>query len=198
MSIPRLVFSTTSNYERKWWDKGSGASQDGAFYRPKPPSGYYIMGDYGQSNYNNPTGTVFVFKAEDDDPNNPLLKPPEGFAQIVNDRGSGSDEDGSFWYPLPPDGYVSIGSVVQSGYDEPVVSDYRCIRFDLVVVGSLGGLIYADHGSGASEDMAIYRINYANVIFAHRGYSYPTDPIWLPQGLKDHVALAFHNLLESK
>lgn len=198
MGIPRLIFSTTSQFSEVWRDKGSGATMNGAFYRPIPPSGYKIMGDYGQRNYNKPNGTVMVFKAEHEDPNNLLLKPPEGFSQIVNDRGSDADQDGSFWYPLPPYGYVSIGSVVQRGYDEPDVEDYRCIRFDQVITGTLGGLIYADHGSGADQDMSIYRINYANVIFAHLGYDNPTELVWLPEGLKDHIGLAFHNLIEKK
>ena len=197
MGIPRLVFNTTSKFVEVWHTRGT-TIQVGVFYRPIPPSGYYIMGDYGQSNYEEPTGKVVVFRVEDDDPNNPFLKPPEGFSQIVNNRGSGLDLDVSFWYPLPPAGYVSIGSVVQRGYDEPDVSDYRCIRFDLVEAGSLDGLIYANYGSSADEHMSIYRIDYTNVIFAHRGYDYPREPVWIPWGLKEHIASAFHNLIESK
>lgn len=183
MGIPRLAFSTTSSFTEVWSDKGSGADTDGTFYRTNPPDGFFSIGDYGQSNYKEPSGTVLVIQAIDDDPNNPLLKPPTGFAQIVNDKGSGADQDGSFWYPLPPAGYVSIGSVVQQGYNPPTIQNYRCLRLDQVEKGSNGGLIYADHGSGADEDMSIFRLDVTNVIWAQKGYQDPIGPFYQPKGL---------------
>jgi len=50
-----------------------------------------------------------------------------------------------------------------------------------VTQGSIGGLIYADHGSGAPEDMAIYWMANTNVIVAHRGYGLIPQMVWQPK-----------------
>ena len=36
------------------------------------------------------------------------------------------------WHPVPPPGYVALGSVVLAGPLVPVVEDYICLREDLV------------------------------------------------------------------
>jgi hypothetical protein len=181
---PVLNFSTTSKYDRKWWDKGSGAGMDGAFYRPIPQQGYFILGDYGQGNYNPPNGTVLTIKVEQDDPDQPALKVPEDFVQVYNDKGSGADEDGSFWAPIAPFGYVACGHVVQRGYNKPDVPELRCLRYDLaksIVIA--GNLIWNDKGSGANMDVSIYRNLALNTIYAVASYDTPTETSNAPKVL---------------
>jgi vacuolar protein sorting-associated protein 13A/C len=36
---------TTSQFERIWWDKGSDSRKVVSIWRPKPPSGYAVLGD---------------------------------------------------------------------------------------------------------------------------------------------------------
>ena len=177
----RLAFKTTSDFTEMWRDEGSGALSDGAFYRTNPPPGFFSIGDYGQNNYDTPSGPVIVVQAGEDDVDAPLLVAPTGYRQISNDKGSGADQDGSFWLPLAPEGYVSIGCVVQSGYDEPDLDNYRCIRADQVEQGTLGGLIYKDLASGATQDMANYWLNDTNVLSAKRSYSPPSELEWKPR-----------------
>ncbi len=47
-------------FELVWNDGGSGARQDGSFYRPIRPAGYFALGHYGQGDYAAPDGTVAV------------------------------------------------------------------------------------------------------------------------------------------
>tara|TARA_R110000751_G_scaffold307401_1_gene428478 strand:+ start:39444 stop:41333 length:1890 start_codon:yes stop_codon:yes gene_type:complete len=176
-----LVFKTTSDFTKVWRDQGSGALSDGAFYRTNPPAGFFSIGDYGQSNYQAPDGRVIVVQAGNEDVAEPLLVAPIGYRQISNNRGSSAEEEGSFWLPLAPQGYVSIGCVVQRGYDEPDIANYRCIRADQVEPGTLGGLIYKDLGSGAAQDMANYWLTDTNVLSSKRGYSPPSDREWKPR-----------------
>ena len=106
---------------------------------------------------------------------------PTSWAWSNNRGSSAEEEEGSFWLPLAPQGYVSIGCVVQRGYDEPDIANYRCIRADQVEPGTLGGLIYKDLGSGAAQDMANYWLTDTNVLSSKRGYSPPSDREWKPR-----------------
>ncbi|HEV8583058.1 MAG TPA: Vps62-related protein [Thermoanaerobaculia bacterium] len=185
MSLPPvLVLSTTSRFERIWWDKGSGADMDGAFYRPQPQDGFFILGDYGQGNYNSPNGTALTIRVDQDDPNQPALKPPDDYVLVYSDKGSGADEDGSFWAPIPPFGYVVCGHVVQRGYQKPSVPSFRCLRYDLAKsVTIAGNLIWNDRGSGAEMDVSIYRNLALNTIYAVASYDTPTETTNAPKVL---------------
>ena len=156
---PTLFVSTTSIYTWLYNDSGSGASMDVSIYRPTPSDGTYkIIGDYAQGNYNPPVGTSLIVKAINDDPNFPLIKPPVDYTEVWNDKGSGGNHDGSIWFPVPPDGYISIGFVCQTGYNKPSISNYACLRKDLCVDASPGQLIWNDRSSGASKDVSLYQI----------------------------------------
>jgi len=43
-----LVITYTDQFAYRWHDDGRGYSQDGAFYHPIPPAGYYALGSIGQ------------------------------------------------------------------------------------------------------------------------------------------------------
>lgn len=180
----RPILDTTSHFTQVWTDSGSGADKDGAFYKPRVPEGFFSIGDYGQSNYSTPRRAVVVVKAVNEDPNDPLLKAPIDYALIWKDTGSGASKDGSFWQPVPPDGYVCIGSVVQHGYSKPQRPDYRCLRYDQVERGSTAGLIWNDRGSGADNDVEVYALRGTNVIYAQDNYNAPSQTLWQPKGAR--------------
>ena len=156
---PTLLVSTTSIYDWIYNDQGSGSHMDVTIWRPHPSdSTFFFIGDYAQGNYSAPSGVSLIVKAINDDPSNPLIKPPISFNPIWNDQGSGGDHDGSVWYPVPPDGYVTIGFLGQSGYNPPVLSNYACLRRDLCEPTVVGPLIWSDKGSGAHQDVSLYSI----------------------------------------
>src|SRR5262245_35032952 len=170
---PTLLISTTSLYDWVYSDKGSGADMDVTIWRPHPgDASYSIIGDYAQGNYGAPTGSALIVKAINDDPQNPLLQPPQCYNQVWTDKGSGGDHDGSIWFPVPPDGYFSIGFVGQSGYDKPSLLNYACLRRDLVEQADVGALIWNDKGSGADQDVSLYQIvGVANAFVAQGNYN---------------------------
>jgi hypothetical protein len=188
---PVIEFSTTQQYSPIWNDKGSGAHMDGAFYRPLPQEGFYILGDYGQGNYNLPSEPVLTIRVKEDDPEHPALKEPLDwqFVSIWKDKGSGAHEDGSVWAPVAPFGYVVCGHVFQKGYDMPTpatspgLDKYRCLRYDLATQVALGGLIWNDKGSGADKDVAVYRVPSLNVVFAVPTYDPPIQGAYVPSAL---------------
>lgn len=157
--MSNVVITLTSTFEPNnlYWDKGSGAHMDGSFWRAIPPAGFYLLGDYAQAGYDAPHGTMVVVQ-DDNSGGTAALAAPTGFTQVYNDKGSGADEDGAIWWPIAPNGYVAMGAVVTRGYDAPPTDIFRCIRFDLVVPGSIGSLIWNDQGSGAGDDVSTYAI----------------------------------------
>jgi len=167
---PYLIVSTTSQYTWLYNDRGTGAHMDVSIWRPAPTDNTFsIVGDYAQSNYYDPAGTSLIVKAINDDPSNPLLKPPVRYAEIWDDKGSGGTHDGSIWWPVPPDGYLSLGFVGQTGYNPPVVSNYACIRKDYCKDSVAGQLIWNDKGSGASKDVSVYILDGVKGAFVAQG-----------------------------
>lgn len=151
---PGLAIQTVSDYTLIWNDKGSGGKYDGAFYRPTVPEGYYMIGDYGQSNYDSPNESIVVVKPLTQD----AIAHPVDYKLIWADHDSGSDRDGSFWRPIPPEGYQAIGTVGQSGYDKPSLDTVVCIREDYLVPGKVGTMIWNDKDTGADTDFGAWKI----------------------------------------
>jgi hypothetical protein len=169
---PYLLQRTTSNYAFLYNDRQTGGAHDVTIYRPSPTdAGWFTIGDYAQNNYHPPTGSSPIVMAVNDDPNNPLIQPPKGYTQVWNDKGSGGLHDGSIWFPVPPDGYISIGFVAQMGYlspldpNSPVPINYACLRLDLVEKSTVGPAIWNDRHSGAHQDVTIYEINGEQCVF---------------------------------
>lgn len=169
VDTPILLVSTSSTYNLLYNDEGTSSDMDVSIYRATPPAGYFIIGDYAQGDYNPPNGVSEVVMAVNDDPMNPLLKSPLRYVQVWNDNGSGGDRDGSIWYPVPPSGYVSLGFVAQNGYNPPLISNYRCVREDLVHRVSVGALIWNDVGSGSDLDVSVYAEQNASDCFVAQG-----------------------------
>jgi VPS62-like protein len=172
---PHLVVSTTGNYTLVWDTKAfQGTSV--SFYRPNPtdPS-YFILGDYAQANYKGPAASSVIVKAVNDDPSTPLLKAPTTYRQVwkvltLEDllRGRG------LWYPVAPDGYLTIGFIAYFGADQPSIGNYACVRQDLVEEAQPGALIWDDKGMSQKlgtikipvvPQVAVYKIVGASGVF---------------------------------
>jgi Vacuolar protein sorting-associated protein 62 len=181
---PTLIVSTTANYGWIYSDAGSGAHMDVTIYRPYPTDpGVYCVGDYAQGNYSSPSGVSITVKAVNDDPSHPLLAAPLHYNEIWNDHGSGGDHDGSIWYPVPPDGYVSLGFVCNGGYDQPNIPTYRCVRRDLTEATQAGPLIWNDQGSGAHMDVSLWQlVGVPNAFLAQGNYNPYTGPAFKLKG----------------
>ena len=78
-----------------WNDGGSDGDNDGAFWAPFVPKGFFAINHTARSNYNSPSLNLFVARAlrEDSRP----LAAPIGYELIWTDSGSGADRDGAFW-----------------------------------------------------------------------------------------------------
>lgn len=159
---PAIVASVTSQYGRpdQWDTAHDHGGADVSFWRPTPSdSAFYTVGDLMQPGYGPPTGTsmiVRVINGEND--SLPLIAAPIAWERIWHDQGSGASRDGAIWRPVPPDGYVCLGHVLNAGYDEPVAGsiNYGCIRHDYVQLidpAQLTTQIWNDKGTHAHDDV---------------------------------------------
>lgn len=166
----------TKSFRITWKDRKSGARLSGAFYRPKPKSGYIAVGDYGQSNYGKPNGAVLTIKR-----NGPIKwKYPVSYTRIWKDSGSGASWDGSYWRPNPPKGYVAIGMCCQRGHGRaPSVKEIACVRKDFAERTTPKSLIWNDRKSGANRDVSVYYNEKVGTIYVQANYRKPgTNCFW--------------------
>lgn len=152
---PSLVVSMTSQYQSLWSADATSAFSTVSIYRPQAPDGFFIIGDYAQGDDGPPLGVSQIVKAVDDDPQNPLLIAPASYRQLW---ANGGNVPGSIWYPVPPDGYISLGCICDPGNPTiPTVSSYRCLRRDLVESSQAGTMIWNSDGTGTMLEIALWQ-----------------------------------------
>ena len=157
LETDELLITFSQTFQFRWNDQGSGGTHDGSFYHPICTNDFSPLGSLGFSGYYNPDGKhgIMVVKAK---LGSDALAYPTDYTLVYNDVGSGANNDGSFWAPVPPDGYKAMGLVAQSGYNKPSLTDVVCVREDLTVPGEAGAFIWNDDETGANMDLGTWRI----------------------------------------
>ena len=186
-----LAITFTDAFEFMWNDKGSGGSQDGGFWEPVPPAGYYALGSLGQPNYDNPNGNVAVIVVKETDSSGALAAPVD-YQRIWNDSSSGADLDGSFWNPVAPEGYVAMGVVAMAGYGKPSLDAIRCVRADLTANAKIGNRVWQDVGTGADVDFGSWEVAPPDAPNA-RGMAYLKPGTFI--GVTSHSVPSSHSAL---
>jgi hypothetical protein len=141
-------------------DHDSGAHGDISIWKPKAPAGYHILGYTAINRRGGQPQTVAVaVKAL----TKGALSYPTDYRWIWNNSGSGSSHDGTTVYePIPPVGYVALGSVAARSYGKPGLQEVVCVRKDLVEIATIGNQIWSDAGSGGDADGSAWMITGPN------------------------------------
>ena len=160
-----LLISFTTEFLRIWDTAGSRA-KPGAFWRPTPAAdvlpGYFPLGDVANDGHANISGrhvVAVVCEAETasaDPAKGKALRRPEDYELIWKDSGSGAKRNGAIWRPVPPAGYVALGSVCSDGHEKPSLNAVRCVRMDLVSASGLAEPVWNDKGSGARQSISTW------------------------------------------
>ncbi|WLH36014.1 Vps62-related protein [Pseudomonas sp. FP2196] len=193
--IDNLLINFTTEFLRVWDTTGSQA-KPAAFWHPTPAPdmlpGYFPLGDVAAAGLGNINGkTIVAVACEAGTPSAVqgkgwALRPPRDFELIWKDSGSGSKRDLSIWRPIPPEGYVALGSVCSSSHEKPSLNAVRCVREDLVIASGLIEHVWNDKGSGARQSVTAWsvvppvaaqgEIHLAPGVFvASSGYSKPAN-----------------------
>ena len=179
-----LSIKQAKNYDLVWWDKGSRGDNNGSFWRAKLPDGYFAIGHFGTSGYDAPQLPMVVVKPVEGCAN--AIAHPTDYTKIWDDKGSGADENGSFWLPTPPADYVACGVVATGSHSKPSFDEVVCIRQDLVEPGVNGPAIWLDNGTRADVDVGTWCIKPkngqgvdANTFYAVASHDAPANnPAW--------------------
>jgi hypothetical protein len=146
-----LLIAFVDEFEYRWCSMGSGDTWVASFYHPVTTDGYHALGSLGLREFSDPNGkkSIVVVNAR---PGSDALKPPVDYDSVWNTRGSGIEDYGSLWNPVPPAGYKALGTVAQRGFDKPGLDDVVCVREDLTVPGGCGqGLFRGNNGRAECE-----------------------------------------------
>jgi hypothetical protein len=160
LETDELYVTFVDTFQLRWADWGSGGTYDGSFYHPITSNGFRALGSLalGPHGYPNPNGAFAVMVVKVKPGHEDAIAEPVGYQLIYNDHNSGADMFGSFWRPLPPDGYVAMGTVVAlNTWNQPSLSDVVCIRRDLTIVGESADFIYDDRGTGAHMYLSCWK-----------------------------------------
>ncbi|MBV4460809.1 Vps62-related protein [Pseudomonas sp. COR58] len=167
LRFDNLLINFTTEFYRVWDTQGSRA-KPAAIWRPTPVPdllpGYFPLGDVIVADLDNINGAhvvAVVCEAEaggTDPAQGKALSQPVDYELIWSDSGTKSKKDGSLWRPVPPQGYVALGSVCSNDHEKPSLNAIRCVRTDLVVVSSADELIWNDKGSGAKLSFSAWSI----------------------------------------
>lgn len=182
---PRLQIVGATNFFPRWDDRGSGGRHDFFSWRAKPPRGFHALGDLGVGHYYHATSDSqhLLVKAEDPD----ALRHPVRYDRVWGDWGSGANQDGSFWRPVPPAGYRALGLVCETGYAPPPLTTVVCVREEYLLPGELdtGSLLWNDADTGSDTDFACWQIVSQHVdgivCGTFSGGASWTPPGWVPE-----------------
>ncbi|KAK9144775.1 hypothetical protein Sjap_004678 [Stephania japonica] len=163
-------------------------NQTYAFWRPRAPPGFAVLGDYLTPTNKPPTKGVLAVNT-----NFARVKKPVSFkliwsslhadsldsndhisdAEVENADSSLQDGSCSIWLPVAPQGYVALGCVVSFDRTEPPPSSVLCILSSLVSSCELRDCVTISLSEQYASRLAFWRVN--NSI----GSFLPADPISL-------------------
>ena len=136
---PLLKTITVYDCVRVWVSPDGFGNRRVSIWRPRPPPGYFTLGDCLVNGPEPPQSGVLVAQADGD-----ILLPPNGYVVVgllPRDRSANDDRDiCAIWRPLPPQGYVACGDVITLDHAAPPpLTACACIREDFAARVSLNG-----------------------------------------------------------
>jgi hypothetical protein len=164
-SIMTIDLMEITSFDHIYSDKGTGANFDLSTWAPVVPSGFSALGDLAKNGFETPTTSIIVVKGLVDG----AVAYPTGYRLVWKDTGSGGDQDGAFWEPVAPAGYVAMGTVVTASYTQPPLTAVLCIHEDLMVKANIGDLIWNDKASGADKDVSLWSIETSSNLYLSSG-----------------------------
>ena len=154
-----IALAYTSQYDKVWDDSGSGAIFSGSIYKPRL-DGYFNLGftSFGPASYDPPggVGTRAALVAKPLQPG--VVVPPDSYEWIGDDHNGGAHLDCSWWRPVPPKGFVALGTAFVGYHGMPPPDAIACVREDLAGPATGGKMVYADRGAHATHDVEIFEV----------------------------------------
>lgn len=146
INLGELEVQKVRSFESIWsWNPPRNKKKGFTFCRPREvPEGFFCLGHYCQPNDRPLHGYLLVAResasSQTDASYNskskkkPALQKPLDY-ELVWSPNDGSEDNfvmcGHFWFPVPPEGYMSMGFLVTDSLDKPNLDEVRVVREDL-------------------------------------------------------------------
>jgi len=143
-------------FVRIWWDKGASTRRKLSLWRPVAPPGYVSVGDAAVEGHEPPRRARVVADLPG------ATARPVGFEPLWSSARSRCPEAVSFWAPVPPPGYVSLGHVASRSLSVPPgPACCACVRADLVQPGAPSGgeALWAEEGTAAPQRVLLWPLD---------------------------------------
>jgi hypothetical protein len=150
LETDELYISFVDTFEYRWdSDYPENHLSVCYFFHPVTAGGPKPLGSLMTGIQSNPNGKLWAMVVESK-PGSDALKPPVDYDYVWNSFGgpAGYYREGSFWNPVPPEGYKALGTVAQRGYSKPSLDAVVCIREDLTVPGEKGTQPFMGRSAG--------------------------------------------------
>lgn len=194
--LPWLQLTITQNMQNSGNDQHSGANDDLTIWQPALSPGDSWLGQSGQGDYGveyTGSGGAVVSALS-----HFALRPPVGWNLVWEDHTS-SDYYGCYT-PIAPPGYVALSDFMRlrcSSSGPPTADEsanMMCVHASLLTrPADIGDVIWNDQGSGAQDDMTLFRVS---PVDPTKGYAidtvvaapnYSTNPGPPPAGINPFV-----------
>lgn len=144
------VAARCSQFDRIWLNETLASSQQQvAFWRPRVPPGYAVVGDCATSGAAPPSQSVMAVSTAFERVKRPIAYELAWTSSSLRTGSSSEEESGgsecsgcTVWLPVAPQGYVAVGCVAWRGPTPPPLSMGACVRMDLLTSSSFSDCIY--------------------------------------------------------
>jgi len=193
-NMSQRLYTKTTKYFNKIH---TFVSQKGSIkiWRADPLEGFYPLGDMAtfDNPTSNPTVPDFITYLV-----NGATEKPIDYELVWDNKGSYTGSRCSIWKPIPPDGYMSLGYIVNKSFKMPSVDLVRCVAVDFIdeiKIGDkygfreLGSTMITDQKTGAKrqigwenvgisdkDPLSFWKVpNNANLMLATSSYYKPSE-----------------------
>ncbi|XP_073000916.1 uncharacterized protein [Typha latifolia] len=169
----KKVSVVCSQFDKVGTMRSHGNGHTYAFWRPRAPSGYAILGDCLTPLNEPPSKGVLAVNTSLVRVKRPVAykliwqagtlradKCQQDWLTALSYDDNGEEYSGcSIWLPIAPKGYVPVGCVVSAGSVEPSLSSASCIMAPMVSLCSLRDCIALRLSESSLADVAFWRVD---------------------------------------
>ena len=127
---------------------------------------FYPMGDYISTEKNLKMNGILV---------NGFTQHPIDYELIWENKGSSENYKISIWKPIPPEGFIALGCVVNRSYKKPSVKLIKCVGGDYVNETELGKMVWDNKGTTDKDTVSLWIIPGYNLFLASPSFFKPNE-----------------------
>ncbi|MGW2600276.1 Vps62-related protein [Streptomyces klenkii] len=177
-TFKELTFAFTTKRALAWSSLVSMGEREANFWLPQPVTGVggFKFRPLGTNTFSGPGGGMFPREVMEDlgradgppallvapsTPGGTAVAHPTRYQRLWWDAGTGAENDGALWRPIPPAGYVALGDVWWTGWSTPPPLDaIWCVKAEHARRPSFGASRWSDWRTGGKvSDVEVWAMD---------------------------------------